>query len=408
MPESYNAKDKRRLENEQIVCLYCEDWYTSLRTSKHQLMSHFAKNNRVLYVEIPLHFLVFFKRPREFLKGLRKCFSGIRHVQDNLYTYSPFGILPYHSISKLTSSLFINRLNQYWISFFFRRALKKLGFDNPIFWFYLPHAVEIVDKFNPKLIVFHVIDEWSGFSGIPHTFLLLERNLLSKSNLVIVTAQYLFDSKSKFCKEIHLVRHGADLDLFRRAQLPETEIPSDIKKLCHPIIGYYGALHKIDLELVKFAAESRPHWSFVFIGPTGGAQGGDVSMLSQLTNVHFLGSRPQQVLPNYLKGIDVAIMPFKINRLNLNMCPIKMYEFLAAGKPVVSVALPEVRVLNNVIAIAADKNDFVSKIEEVLEGNNQKLIEQRQEAVAKYSWQNRIKQIENLVCQKLDSLNKCK
>ncbi len=397
-------KNHNFLENEQIVCLYCEDWYTPLRTSKHHLMTHFAMNNQVFYVETPLHFLSLFKRPREFLKGIKICLKGIRHVQDNLFTYSPFGLLPYHSISKLTSSLFVNRLNQYWVLFFLKKALRKLGFRNPIFWFYWPHAVEIVDYFNPKLIVFHVIDEWTGFSGTPDTFPLLERKLLSKADLVIVTSQHLYESKANYCKEIHLVRHGADLDLFEKSQFPQTDVPADIKDLNRPIIGYYGALHKLDLELIKFAAQSRPNWSFVFIGPTTGVQGGNVSPLLQLNSVHFLGSRPQKVLPNYLKRIDVAILPFRVDNLTLNMCPIKMYEYLAAGKPVVSVDLPEVRELKDVISIAYSPEDFVLKIETNLENDSANSIKCRMEAVKKYSWENRIQRIEHFVSQTLESI----
>ena len=385
------------LKGDSIVCLYCEDWDTPLRTSKHHLMKHFAQNNRVLYVEQPYHLLTIFKYPGDFIKRVKNWRRSIREVEPNIFVFSFFYPFPFHSFSRITSSLWVNQANQLWLHFWLKRVLKRLSFRNPIFWVYYPTAAEILAKFKPKLTVFHVIDEWSAFAGVPKTFPLIEQKLLEQSDLVIASSQALFDDKKEFTRNIHLIRHGANLELFKKVLDSELAFPGDINGIKKPIIGYYGALHKLDLSLIKYCAEERPEWSFLFVGPIKGSQGSNISELSSLRNVYFIGSREQQYLPNYLKTFDVAIMPFKVDKINLNMCPIKMYEFLAAGRPVVSTDLPEVRVLKDAIQIGKDNQHFLLQIERALDTKRDNLILKRQEVAERNSWEARFKEIENLL-----------
>ncbi len=135
-------------------------------------------------------------------------------------------------------------------------------------------------------------------------------------------------------KNVHLVRNGTDFELFN--QLTPNGILKDING---PIIGYYGAIAEwFDTELIVHCAMEHPDWNFVLIGSTVGC---DTSSLEKLKNVHLLGEKPYKELPLYLYHFDVCTIPFKINPLTLATNPVKFYEYLSSGKPVVTVRLPE-------------------------------------------------------------------
>lgn len=388
------------LKGKDIIFLYGEDWDTSLRTSKFRLMEYWARNNRVLYVEQPLHPFVVLKHPRYFLKRIVNSSKGLREVKKNLYVYSTFYPLPYHSLNRLTSNPVINRINQRSMLPRLKQVIKKLGFKNPILWFCLPQGVELLDGLQNKLSAFHVVDEWSAFGGIPDTFKDLEKKMLGKADLVIATSKVLYDDKKPYAKNIHLVRHAADIAHFEKVNNDDLEIPDDVRYLPRPVIGYYGALHKLDFPLIEYMLKRKPDWSFIFIGENRGPQGCSPRKLLRYRNFHFTGPKDYELLPNYLKAIDVAIMPFKINTLNKNMCPIKMYEFLAAGKPIVSVSLSEVELFEEFIYIAHNDIEFLNKLEDAVNNRSKQIGSKGLEWSRIHSWEKRIRTIEALIEEK--------
>ena len=259
-----------------------------------------------------------------------------------------------------------------------------------------------LSRLHPRLVVAHIVDEWTGLSGVSAEYSTIEMDLLRHAHLTIVSSETLLDSKRTLSSNIHLVRHGADLHLFRQALLSTTPVPHDLMAIPEPRIGYYGALHKLDLNLVAYCARQHPEWSFVFIGPQSGRQGANLSSLNAYRNIHFLGPRPHSSLPGYLKGFQVAIMPFVINRLTLAMCPIKVYEFLAAGRAVVSVDLPEVRVLGDVVSIARSPEEFVRNLEQALIEQSGEFVFNRCQHAARFDWENSIAAVETLLQEALD------
>src|SRR5205823_13347203 len=159
-------------------------------------------------------------------------------------------------------------------------------------------------------------------------------------DLVFVVSETLLETKRRLNANTWTSPHGVDFEHFRRAQDADLAAPDDAAGLPRPIIGYFGSLEKwIDFELIDYLAEHRPQWTFLLVGRVAVPAG----RLSQRPNVRWLGRRPYESLPAYGKLFNAAIIPFRINQQTLHCNPLKLREYLAMGKPIVSVDFPEVR-----------------------------------------------------------------
>jgi glycosyltransferase involved in cell wall biosynthesis len=212
--------------------------------------------------------------------------------------------------------------------------------------------------------------------------------LLARADLTIVSADRLLRSKQAADVRTVLVRHGVDYELFRRALDPETEIPAEVADLPRPVLGFFGLLSPdwIDAELLEKIARRFAGGSLALIGSVRM----DLSRLN-LPNVHVLGRRPYESLPAYCKAFDVGLIPFVVSELTLNANPLKAREYLAAGLPVVSTALPEVAVLPE-CRLAGTHDDFLAQVELALQDARPR--PHRSALMRHESWQARLDEIE--------------
>jgi glycosyltransferase involved in cell wall biosynthesis len=181
---------------------------------------------------------------------------------------------------------------------------------------------------------------------------------------VFVSSDRLLSTKRQFNTNTFLVTHGVDVAHFRKACDPKTEISDEMKALKKPIIGFFGLIADwVDLELIRFIAESRKDWSVVLIGKSVT----DTRIFSGIANIHLLGPRPYAQLPNYARAFDAAILPFAVNELTLAANPLKLREYLAAGLPVVSSAIPEAEKLQHALKIGRNKPDFLQQLQRIVE-----------------------------------------
>ena len=169
-------------------------------------------------------------------------------------------------------------------------------------------------------------------------------------------------------------------------------MPNDLLKgIKKPIIGYYGAIAEwFDSGLIEYVASQRPDWSIVLIGHTFGS---DIRKLKKFKNVYFLGEKPYGELPKFLYWIDVCMIPFKINELTLSTNPVKFYEFISSGKPVVAVRLPELLPYADILYLSKDKEDFIKNIETALKEKDKDLIGRRINLARSNDWDRRFDQI---------------
>jgi glycosyltransferase involved in cell wall biosynthesis len=197
-------------------------------------------------------------------------------------------------------------------------------------------------------------------------------------------------------RAVHVVNCAAAPEVFGRALLPETVIPADIAALPRPIIGYMGGIDpwKIDVALLLALARVHPDWSIALVGYVW--FGFDPQLLRACPNIYVLGSKDYEQFPGYLKGMDVCIMPFPLNDNTRNGDALKLYEYLAAGKPVVSTSVPAARRLASVVRIAETTAAFIAATEAALCDPPEQVAE-RLAAVRPHSWEARNQQKAQLI-----------
>jgi hypothetical protein len=241
-------------------------------------------------------------------------------------------------------------------------------------------------------VIFDCMDDHSGFSTNTAESLKEEQSLLKNADLVI-TSSFLLEKKAHTeNSNTILAKNGTDFVHFNTA-LRNGELEALTDK---PIIGYYGAISDwFDMEIVEYCAKEKPEWNFVLIGSTFGC---NIEKADKLANVHFLGEKPYKDLPGYFAYFDVCTIPFKIIPLTLATNPVKFYEYLSGGKPVVSVELPELEQYKEYCYLAKNKEDFVHMLEKaLLEKDNTALVKERIALAKDNSWDQRFQVIESAV-----------
>lgn len=390
MPDGHTCLD--------VVLLYAPPWSGPTRFSKHHLASYLADHGaRVLYVEAPLSPLGLRRGPG-FVDEARDARRPPRQVADRLWVRRHFVPVPYHAASWLTSRRAANRVGQRLLAPVIRRDLARLGYleagHRPILIAGLPHAVDILPFVPHQALVYHCADDYAHVRGFPSTLPELEADLCQQADLVVTTSETLCQSRRQFNPNTHWIPNGADIEHFSRPVTPSAEL----RNVPGPVIGFVGGLSEwVDLQLLASLACARTDWSFVLIGPAGnGAQS-----VAHLPNVRLLGARPYAQVPSYLAGFDVALIPFKQDPVTYNADPIKAYEYLAAGVPVVATDLPALRRLEHVVRLADSPESFLNQIEAALGEGRDARRQERQAEAARHGWDDRFRQFDSLLAEVL-------
>lgn len=377
------------LRGRDIVC-FPQDW-TGDPLSKTHIMRVLSKENRILWVNSigmrpPTVSKADFSRSFE---KLSKVLKPLEEVEPNIFVMNPLTIPAY-------GNAVIKGFNGKSLLWQIKRAMKKLGFKNPINYTFLPSAALLAKKLGEDFLIYHCVDEYAAFTDIPSAPILeMERDLMKKSDLVIVSAEKLYDDKKDFNAQTFLIRHGTDWNHFRKSLDENTKIPDEIKDLPRPLIGFHGLLADwIDYELLKKIAEHFKNGSIVLIGKVTADAAEKIKVLDGISNVHFLGRKPYTELPAFCKGFDVALNPFEINELTLAANPLKVREYLAAGLQVVSTDIPEVRVLENCL-VGENHADFIKKIEFILQ--NPKPREEVSDSIKHESWEAKVNELRGII-----------
>ena len=351
-----------------IVCFSSTRW-DFLWQRPQQLMSRLSDRHKVLYVD---HF--------------QPCAAGtlgqvnheyyLTRVKENLHVFSP----RYATRKWLLDSLDM--------------TYKKLGIKRPVLWVYYPSIVPALKSMDYSLLCYDCVDDFSKFSWNPALYSSLEERLIEQSDIIFVTSRRLMRLKKKPRQKPHLVPNGADVKHFSKALDDTTACPHEIMMLRRPVIGFVGAIYEwVDLNLIKSLCRLRPHWSFVLVGPKGAG----VYSLKGPENLYMPGKKEYKDLPGIIKAFDACIIPFKLNDLTASANPVKLYEYLAAGKPVVSTPIPEVLVYKDVVSIARGPEEFIRALEKAISENSPEDVQERLRVARENSWEVRIEQMESII-----------
>lgn len=268
------------------------------------------------------------------------------------------------------------------------QILDRLNINHvKLVWFYSPSFLKIMDSVSADAVIYDCMDELSLFKGAPENLRKQDQKLLNTADLVLTGGVSLFESKSKHSDNIYCFPSSVDYEHFSSAQ-NSIPIPPDIKSITKPIIGYIGVIdERIDMDLLKKSAELLPEYDFVMIGPLAKITEND---LAKAENIHYLGMKDYDDLPNYLKSFDIAMMPFALNDSTRFISPTKTLEYMAAGKPIVSTAIKDVtRFYSDCISIVNSAGDFKNAVETIRDScsTKQEKREKRfEEILQKTSW----------------------
>jgi glycosyltransferase involved in cell wall biosynthesis len=240
-------------------------------------------------------------------------------------------------------------------------------FEHVVQWFYSPMcAPAMMDELDEVAVVYDCMDELANFRFAPKDIGEREANLLERADVVFTGGYQLYEAKSRRHSNVHFFGCGVDLEHFEQARLPHTVVPKAVASLPGPVLGYFGVIdERLDYELIDTLARAFSRGSVVMAGPLAKVE---QSALPQHRNLHWLGQQPYAALPALVKGFDVCLMPFALNEATRYINPTKTLEYMAAGKPVVSTAVPDVvRNFGDVVRVASGMDSFV---EEVLEASS--------------------------------------
>ena len=380
--------------SQELVFLYFgNDWLAENRTSSHHIARRLARQHRLYYIECPG-----LRAPsgsgRDLKKiwiKLRRFLSGPRSVAENLKVWTLLQ-LPFHRFA------LVRRLNGFLVLATLRWLMWREGIRRPLTWFVQPHLAPIVGRLGERMSVYYCTDDYSAMPGVNERVVrLMDEETTRKSDLVFVASETLLEPKLRLNPNVHVSPHGVDVDHFGQAQDSRLPVPAEMLGMSHPIVGFFGLIERwIDLDLIRFLAESRPQWTFVMIGRLASP----AEQLQRLPNVHFLGKRAYEDLPIYGKQFDVGILPYHLNRQVIHANPLKLREYLAMGKPVVSVSTNEIDKYADVVEIAHSPEEFLAKLDSVLSRpSTQAEVQRRIDRVANGSWDAQVDRVLKIVCQ---------
>lgn len=372
------------------ILYFSNDWNADNRTSSHHIARQLAKSNRILYVESSG-----LRTPSASAHDLGRVFAkvgafcrGPRKVMDNVHVLSPI-LLPFHGFAA------IRFLNKWILILTLRFWMFRLGITSPVAWFIIPHMVVTLGHLKERLSVYYCVDDFSSLPGVDVARISsYDRELTTKADVVFTPSKPLFEKKILLNRQSHLSPHGVDFEHFASVTKSSLETPAAMRAFRGPIVGFFGLIeHWIDLALVEHIARRKPEWQIVMIGRVVK----NIAAFDGVTNVHFLGPVPYAFLPNYAQCFSAAIIPYVHNAQVFNANPIKLREYLAMGKPVISVKTPETSLFADVIYLADDYDEFVSHIDKAIREDSREKAMARMERVAQLSWENRFEEISNVL-----------
>jgi len=312
------------------------------------------------------------------LAKIRLGLSGPRKQPEGLSVHTLLQI-PLHRFA------LVRRLNRELVRLSLRRLLARLGVRSPVTWFVVPHLASVAGQLGERLSVYYCIDDYASLPDVDATAVrAMDDELTRRADLVFVASETLLASKRLLNPETHVSPHGVDYGHFVRAQDPALPVPDDIAHLPHPIVGFFGLIERwIDLGLVEWLAEQRPHWTFLMIGRVAVPE----SETPRRPNVVFLGRRPYETLPAYGKAFSVALIPYHLTPQVLHANPLKLREYLAMGKPIVSVSTPEIDKFGAHVRIGRSREEMLGHLDEaVAEGLTPMEVEAQLALASTMTW----------------------
>lgn len=331
----------------------------------------------------------------------------MRHIQENLWVITP-AVAMHPLIAEHLPGM--STLNHALLRRQLQRSSKTAGGteQRSVVWLFHPYQDQEVNLWPHELLIYDCYDRYDAppeptSASWKKRLLQREQNLLAKTSLVLTVSQPLLEWKSAQGVVAQRVPNAVDWEFFGQAADDAISVPDDLAHIPGPRLGFIGQMSdRIDFVLLDQLAEQQPQHSLILIGEVQGPLHSDkrhaLERLKQRPNVYFLGARPYEQLPRYLKGFDVCLIPYDDSLFNYCSSPLKIYEYLAAGKPIVSVSTPEIDTFHDVVHVVPRRADFPRAVEAELQQITDASRRHKRVARARQnSWEHRAAQIIQLI-----------
>ncbi|MDZ4831184.1 MAG: glycosyltransferase [Phycisphaerae bacterium] len=377
VPETIAPKTQRTADG--VICFGGEDWWYHNRGHfDMQLMRELSAHVPVLYVNSigmrvprPSEGAMFITRVRRKLKSLRR---GLVRVRDRFAVMSPLA-MPGSLGRSLTQRVMPGQV---------LRAANEVGIHRPLLWVACPPGAQAIDRIAPIATVYQRTDRFEEFPGVDRPAIEgFDRRLRASADLTLFCSRLLYEAERGSCTNALFVDHGVDYDRFAKAGADPSSAPLDARDLPRPRAGFVGGIdaHTFDPELFARVVDLLPDVHFVLVGACSLPE----EWLRDRKNVSFLGQKLYDEVPGYMAACDVLLMPW--NRSDwIRACnPIKLKEYLATGRPVVSTSYDELlRTWSDCVTVADGAEAFVAGVRAALKGPVDS--DRLQKRVAKETW----------------------
>jgi glycosyltransferase involved in cell wall biosynthesis len=403
-----------------ILMMMYDFWAYLFRNRKHFFAEFLAGRSwvrEVIFCEPPLPYWVLSPEGEKRLAALDPAFcGGFRHrcegllsgeqvaqglclqVAPKLSVFAPLGLGapdPQRPLNDCYAPGDWERMSES-----LRSLLMQRRAGDVLLWIHSPFVPEVIDALPHRWVVYDCTDDYTRLAWLSsdqaEEVRRNDQRVLQKADLVLAVSQQLLQEKQQHTPRVVRLPNGCDFEHFSQVVREGCSVPSDIASISPPVLGYFGrggVNFKLEYLLVLYLAAQHPEWNFVFIGPYKPSQ---EELL--LPNIHFLGHRPYEDLPRYAAHFDVCLVPHWVNELTRSMDPIKLYEYLATGKPVISTRVAGASELEPAVAVADSWVEFEDAVARALAQGAATGQEERLKCARSASWERRFENLLEYLC----------
>lgn len=387
-----------------IVCLSSQEWAADLPTNRQQIMRRAAeRGHQVLFVETGSFLGALLGRlvVGGDRRSLARRLLATEGVAPRVRVRRAVNLLPWRTKYRAAASV-----NCRLTAIVLRRLARRLP-QPVVLWVYDPAAAWLIGSCGESLAVYDCVDDYveQAVDGRRRRLAAAgDEHAARRSALVFATTRSLYERKRRINPATYHVPNAGDAQRFRAAADRGAAAP-EVADLPRPVLGFAGNLTsvKVDFSLLEEAARARPAWTFLLIGPGRRDCARELERLAGLPNVRWLGPKAHGELPRYVAAFDVALIPYRETAYTRSCFPLKLYEYLAAGKPVVATGLPELRGLEpDVVVAPSEGGAFIGAVEAAL-GRTSADDRARRAALAEANtWEARAARLLDFVSSRLD------
>ena len=360
-----------------VTLLATADWDHPFWTNKqHVALSLVELGHRVLYIDslgLRPPTLAAADRGRVW-RRLCRCLAGPRRVHGNLWVLSPLQL-------PLRTGLWVDRVNRWLLEISLRLARWRLTWRRDLLWTYNPRTSNLLGLSAYRRSLYHCVDAIDAQPGMDGPCLRRdEQRLCGLVDLVVTTTSFLQQRCAVNARQCVQLPNAVDVQHFQQALDPLLSVPIDLAAIPEPRLLFIGAIaaYKLNLPLLADLARAHPQWSIVLIGAVGeGDPSTSLAALDDCPNIHLLGPKAYGVLPAYLRGASVGLIPALLNDYTRAMFPMKFFEYLAAGLPVVATPLPALQPYAQFVECASDAVGFAKAITRLLSRESAQAVQVR-------------------------------